>query len=141
MQLAARRPPRRNLTLLALIDVIFLLLIFFMFSSNLSPFSLLHLSREAVGGQSGGHAEPVSEALGAKGRSVDVFLSLAADGTVRLNGEPVQADALGSRLDALRRGGAVSLAIEPGPSANVQDLTVALEAAQQSGIPFVAIRQ
>ena len=46
LQLGEPRTNKRNLTLLPLIDVIFLLLIFFMFSSNLSPFSMLQLTRD-----------------------------------------------------------------------------------------------
>lgn len=133
---------RRNPTLLPLVDVIFLLLIFFMFSSNLSPFSLLQLTRDrtgAAGAPEASAAAATPSRLSA--RDVDVMLLVGAGGALRVNGQEVTVETLRPLLAGLRQRGAENLVIAPAAGATVQDLVSALEAGRQSGIPFVAIRQ
>lgn len=135
-------PPtsKRNLTLLPLIDVIFLLLIFFMFSSNLSPFSLLQLTRDRnevrPDVQASAQEVPTLDAS-----QVDVLLMVDANQVLRLNGRRVEANVLRTELEALRKKGADNLVIVPSRRASVQDLVIVLEAAKRSSIPSVAIRQ
>lgn len=83
MPLDLRRPKRRPLSLTPLIDVIFLLLLFFMLTSTFSRFGEVELSGAARG------ANIVQTA--------PLFLSLT-DTALRLNGEPVALDRLTSTL-------------------------------------------
>lgn len=142
MQLGESSASKRNLTLLPLIDVIFLLLIFFMFSSNLSPFSLLQLTRDRnpTGSEVQTAANPADVATVNAGQ-VDVLVLVDANMVLRVNGKRVEADRLRSVLRELGQKGAESVVIAPSRRASVQDLVSVLEAAKQSAIPSVAIRQ
>jgi biopolymer transport protein ExbD len=140
MRLGEPGERRRNPTLLPLVDVIFLLLIFFMFSSNLSPFALLQLTRDRTGTAGAPEAAAAVPAT-LSARDVDVMLLVGAAGAIRVNGEEVAGDVLRPFLTELHRRGAENLVIVPTAGATVQDLVSALEAARRSGIAFVAIRQ
>lgn len=105
---------RRRLSMTSLIDVIFLLLLFFMLSSTFSKFGEVRLD---AGGA--GSAGPVPERL--------ALLRLDAD-TLDLNGTPLTLAQLAQRLDALDN---PTLAVTVRPAASAQrltDLLVALRA-------------
>ena len=76
---------RRALSMTSLIDVIFLLLLFFMLTSTFSKFSELDLA--------------ASGAAGAASDGVVLFLQIAPD-SLRLNTEPVDLTDLPARLDS-----------------------------------------
>lgn len=142
-RLGPERARRRNLSLLPLVDVIFLLLIFFMFSSNLSPFSLLQLTRDRTASEvsvTPDQRTPAGPSDLAAGR-VDLVLRVGQGDQLRLNGAALASADLVSALTRLRKSGAQTLMIAPAPGATVQDLVTALEAAKRSGLPQVAIRQ
>ena len=80
-----RRNARRRLSLTSLIDVIFLLLLFFMLSSTFTRFAEVELSAAGSGA--------------AVSAQKPIFLSLAPD-TLRLNGEAVALDSLADTLAA-----------------------------------------
>ncbi|MEB8386454.1 biopolymer transporter ExbD [Rhodobacteraceae bacterium KMM 6894] len=75
-----RQTQRRRLSMTSLIDVIFLLLLFFMLSSTFSRFAEVDLST-ATAGTAGNNDAPVS------------FLQLGED-TLRVNGDDVSLSAL-----------------------------------------------
>jgi biopolymer transport protein ExbD len=83
MPLEIRKPRRRPLSMTSLIDVIFLLLLFFMLTSTFSRFGEVELSGAARGG-AGAKATPL-------------FLSVD-DIALRLNGEAVTLDGLEAAL-------------------------------------------
>ncbi|MCL3883374.1 biopolymer transporter ExbD [Marivita sp. GX14005] len=85
MPLEIARPRRRRLSMTSLIDVIFLLLLFFMLTSTFSRYGEVELSG-AARGAAGGDDAPL-------------FLSVD-ESTLRLNGEPVAMNALPQRLAA-----------------------------------------
>lgn len=142
MRLGDSNTGKRNLTLLPLIDVIFLLLIFFMFSSNLSPFSLLQLTRDRnkAGPEVQAATDP-GEVTTVSARQIDVMVLVDANLVLRVNGKRVEAAGLQPVLEELRQKGAETLVIAPSRRASVQDLVSVLEAAKRSAIPSVAIRQ
>ncbi len=78
---------RRTVSLTALIDVVFLLLLFFMLTSTFSTFGEIELNPPA-GGQRQGE-EPAQR----------TFLQLGAERLV-LNGTPVDIDAIADQLEA-----------------------------------------
>ena len=82
------RPKRRTrLSMTSLIDVIFLLLLFFMLSSTFSRFAEIELH---VGGAGSASETPLDQTY---------FLRLAAGG-MTLNGQPAEAESLPQRLQA-----------------------------------------
>jgi len=109
MRLESSGYQRRQISVTSLIDVIFLLLLFFMLSSTFSKFADVELS--ATGGRSSG-AQTV----------VPAFLKLSAN-RLLLNGVEFGEDALAGeleRLQAATRLNAVILSVDP--SANAQQL-------------------
>ncbi len=83
MPLEIRKPRRRPLSMTSLIDVIFLLLLFFMLTSTFSRFGEVELSGAARGGASADAAP--------------LFLSVD-ETALRLNGEAVALDGLKAAL-------------------------------------------
>lgn len=142
MRLGETNAGKRNLTLLPLIDVIFLLLIFFMFSSNLSPFSLLQLTGDRnKAGPNVQAADNPAEVATVSARQIDVMVLVDANLVLRVNGKRVEGAQLQTLLEEFRNKGAETLVIAPSRRASVQDLVGVLEAAKRSAIPSVAIRQ
>ncbi|MEO1680766.1 MAG: biopolymer transporter ExbD [Pseudomonadota bacterium] len=101
-----RRVRRRRLSMTSLIDVIFLLLLFFMLSSTFSKFAEVEMS---VGGAGAGAAIPDRLA----------FLRLGEQ-QLDLNGQAVDLAGLGPALDALAD---PTLIVSVLPSASAQRLT------------------
>ena len=98
----------------SLIDVIFLLLLFFMLSSTFSRFAEVELQTGGTG--------PTSVAAPENVR----FLRITADG-VTLNGRPVTADAIAPALLAQRSAGTLLVSVTKGASAQMlTDVLVAL---------------
>lgn len=84
MAITTRPKPRRRLSMTSLIDVIFLLLLFFMLSSTFSRFGTVDLMAAEAGQGASGEARPL-------------FLRLSPEG-ITLNGAPVALGDLKSRL-------------------------------------------
>lgn len=119
MRIDLPRPTRRRVSLTSLIDVIFLLLLFFMLSSTFTRFTSVELAAPGSGG--GSAARP------------DLFATVDAEG-LRLNGEPVgDGDALAARLDQLVASGAASVLLVPREGATAQGLVSALEQLRAGG--------
>jgi len=98
---------RRRLSLTPLVDVIFLLLLFFMLSSTFTPFAEIELA--ATGG---GSAAPDSPPL---------FLQLRAD-ALSLNGRAVSLDTLAAEAASRAPEGA-ALLVSPDAAVSAQRLT------------------
>ena len=127
---------RRTLALTPLIDVIFLLLIFFVLSSTFVKYSSLEVS----------HSRPPSSASAAdamvpSGQRLlpDVIIRLKANGRIDINGIPVQRGSLAAVLDKHHENGARTAAMTPSSSATVQDLVSALEQARLSAFQTIEI--
>lgn len=120
-----RNPPfrRRKLSLTSLIDVIFLLLLFFMLSSTFAQFSEVEL---ATAGQ--GRA--------ASSDTPSIFVQLRVD-SLRLNAREVPLDGLAEALAALMEGEARAL-VSTGADVTAQRLTDLLLALR--GIPGLSVQ-
>ena len=140
MRLGDPAPRRRNPSLLPLVDVIFLLLIFFMFSSNLSPFSLIELTRDRSG-EAAVSAELPQSAPAGVATGVDVIITVSAGSEIRVNGAPIPLERLAEHLTEMRQAGAETVVVDPRAGSDVQGLVTALEAARGAALPFVTIRQ
>lgn len=109
MRLESTGYVRRQISVTSLIDVIFLLLLFFMLSSTFSKFADVELS--ATGGRSTGTLT-----------TVPAFLKLSA-GRILLNGVEVEKDALAGELERLQADTQLNAVIlSVAPTANAQQL-------------------
>ena len=129
------RPPQisKPIPLVPLVDVVFLLLMFFMLSTTFARFGQLDVSRgSAVSGATGGERP-----AGTPG----VIVEIATGPEVTVNGSPVRLADLVAKLDEFHgkgvRGGSVWLAA----SAQVQDLVSVLELARTSKLRALSIRR
>lgn len=130
--LRPRRKLRRPMVLTPLVDIVFLLLTFFMLSSQLTPFSLLTLDRTAA-------TKPVENAApGATNSRPDALLSVGA-GQVRLNGRTIGPESLLATLRQEAAEGTIRLTILASADATIQDFVSALEAAKTAAFPSIAV--
>lgn len=127
------RPRRVSFMLTPLIDVIFLLLIFFMLSSQIAPYSLLPLGGIAAeGGEpAAAPAEPGAAAL--------PLVVRVARGQVSLGGETLALADLKAAAGRLRREGVESYLLIPLASATIQDVVSALEALKAASATSVTL--
>jgi biopolymer transport protein ExbD len=131
------RAPRRQTVrfmLIPLIDVIFLLLTFFMLSSSIDPYSSLMLgdyrqqSEYSVQG-----ATPAPEIR------PDLVLAVSR-GQVQANGEMLGLDGFGDAAAMLRQQGAETVIVFTRASATVQDVVTVLGALKKAAFKSVTIR-
>lgn len=122
------QPPRRKFAfmLTPLVDVMFLLLIFFMLSSQTAPYSLL----EIVGGGDNAPAEPQAQPAPAPAPTAptvgDVVVSISR-GYVRFNGERVEMADLAAAIERYKAAGYSSAMVLTTQAATVQDVVSVLE--------------
>jgi len=120
-----RNPPfrRRKLSLTSLIDVIFLLLLFFMLSSTFSQFSEVELASAGQGQAAVSESRPI-------------FVQLREDG-LRVNAREVGLDGLAGTLAPLMDGETRAL-VSAGDDVTAQRLTDLLLALR--GIPGLSVQ-
>lgn len=114
---APRRAKRLSLT--SLIDVIFLLLLFFMLTSTFTRFAQVEVATAGQGGATA--AKP------------GILLRLTAAG-FEVNGEMTEAEGLADRLAMLKQTGATSGLVLVGEDARSQDMVTALEGFRAAGL-------
>lgn len=127
-----QRPRRLAFMLTPLIDVMFLLLIFFMLSSQLSPYSLLPIGR--VAGERGASPAAPAETTAIADLSVRV-----AAGAVVVGGETIAIEAFPSAIETFRAQGFDGFLVIATRAASVQDIVSALEALQAAGVARVTL--
>ena len=127
--------PRRQLSLTPLIDVVFLLLLFFLITSTFARFADLEVARQTT---SAGEAAlpPVSGPADIRG----AIVSVSADRRVRINGTETAPEEIAAKLDALYERGARTAIIAADRNATVQDLVSVLERARGSRIAIAIAR-
>lgn len=105
-----KRKPRRRLSMTSLIDVIFLLLLFFMLSSTFSRFAEVELTAANAGAPQASDAKPQ-------------FLRLAPT-SLSLNGQEETLETLATALDLLKPDqGALTVIVSLRDNVNAQRLT------------------
>ena len=117
---------RSRLSLTPLIDVIFLLLLFFMLSSTFSRYSEISLT--GGGGKAGSVSQP------------DVILSVA-DGQLKLNGVVTALTSLGERLAGLKQAGAQGLLVIVSSEAASQEFVAVMAEVGKAEMPATVARQ
>lgn len=113
-----RRRPLVSLT--PLIDVVFILLIFFMLATNFADWRSLTLSASAA--TTGGSASSSSDAT---------IVGIDADGAVTLDGEPVVLQALAVRLSVRRD---ERILVRPEDETPLQHIVAVLDLLEVAGI-------
>lgn len=125
MRLEKARKRRTIVGLTSLIDVIFLLLLFFMLSSTFSRYSKLDLG--VAGAGSGAGERP------------KLIIALSQDGLVRLNGQATQPDDLSAALEPFLLKGVKSAVVVPRGDVEVQKLVGLLERLKNSQLEAVSL--
>ena len=124
-------PPRirRPLPLTPLVDIVFLLLMFFMLSSTFSKFGGIDLGRTTATAAQAPFA-PVKSG---------VIINVMKQGKAKVNGEEVRLEALVTKLDLLHRRGARSAIVTLSNDAAVQDLVDVLERAKRTPLQPISL--
>ena len=133
--LALNQPRRKGMhfMLIPLVDVIFLLITFFMLSSNLAAYSALSLGdyrRETAAS-----APPAA----AKAAQPDLVLTVAS-GEVRANGTLIPLASFAGEARRLKDAGATSVVVFVRPSATTQDIVTVLEVLKRTAFATVSVR-
>ena len=130
-----RKKKGMTFMLIPLVDVIFLLLTFFMLSSNLAPYSALILgSYQREGGASASPATAKPEEA-----QPDVILVVSA-GAVRANGTTLPLEDFLDEAERLKESGAERVVVFVRPSATAQDIVSVLEALKRTAFASVTVR-
>ena len=125
------RRVRQSMVMTSLIDIIFLLVIFFMVSSQILPFSVLPVGPLTRGD---GNSNSMQAESAASPVAVRVL-----DGRAMIGGTSMALGDLKAALDDLGRRGVTSILLMPSNAATVQDLVSALEAAKDASIANVTV--
>lgn len=123
----------RPIPLTPLVDVVFLLLMFFMLSTTFAKHGQL-----GMGQGSDATASPAAVSAPADA-APGVVLDIAHGPTVRVNGSAVELSELVARLDALHQRGIESGIIRVRKDADVQDLVTVMELARTSKLQALTL--
>ena len=127
MKFQRRRSPTVSVDLTPLIDVVFILLVFFMLASSFLDWRAIELQAPATAGTEGGQTGAL-------------LLRVGADGGLDLNGRPVAEPALADRL---RRAAAerpdARLLIQPADGVAMQRAIALLDQARRAGLSRVQL--
>lgn len=123
----------KPIPLVPLVDVVFLLLMFFMLSTSFARFGQLDVSRgSAASGAAAGQA---------RGGTPGVIVEISKGPEIRVNGSRVELGALVAKLDEFHGKGVRAGSVRVAPSAEVQDLVTVLELARTSKLRALSIRR
>lgn len=128
------RQKQKGFVLTSLIDVIFLLLVFFMLSSQIAPYSLLTVSGGASQQESTTQAAPSVPA-----NATSDMMFIVSRGHVRAGSETIPLDQLPAALKRLRDGKQLNATVLTTRSATVQDIVTALEIFETARIASVRL--
>lgn len=129
MRLAQPPAIRKPLPLTPLVDIVFLLLMFFMLTSNFTKFGSLKLDIT----KSSATASP------APANASGVIIRVDKDLDIRINGQHVALAKLASILNSFKDKGIEKAALRATPQATVQDLVTVLETARTSTLTSIVI--
>ena len=135
-----RRNRRYRFSMTPLADVMFQLLIFFMLSANIAPYSMLDVRTGALSG-GGGTPDPDSETQ--PGRTTDIrstaVWTLDETGTILASGQRFEPARLAALADALTAQGTRDVLVVLRRDVAVQQLVTVLQTLAARGITSVQI--
>ena len=123
----------RPIPLTPLVDVVFLLLMFFMLSTTFAKYGQLGMGRSSREGSP--QAASTAPVFAESKVVVDIFHGP----NVRINGRPTALNGLVAALDNLRARGITSGIVRAREDATVQDLVSVLELARNSSLPLLSL--
>ena len=129
----AARPRRYGFAMTPLADAMFQLLIFFMLSSSLSPYSLIALTGGAPAGLPGPAPEPAS------GPAAKMVIWQLTRGRIRSGDQSIALADLPSAISSLIADEVNEVLIYPARSATVQDVATVLELLGIRGVTKVRL--
>lgn len=136
-----RRQRRYGFALTPLADAMFQLLVFFMLSANLTPYSLLGIKAGTIGGGTPGSQAAAGEQQGstpALAAGETAIWSVSRDSIVA-NGQRFGFDALPKLAEAMQAAGTARVLLVTRQEAQVQGLVSVLEVLAAQGITDVQI--
>jgi biopolymer transport protein ExbD len=126
MRIGEASPVRKPIPLTALVDIVFLLLLFFMLTSTFTKFGQMDIGAHGAGHASG---------MGFPG----AIITVSGPDVVTVNGKRVAIGLLAATLNDLSGHGARQAALRATRAASVQDLVSVLEIARTSRMPDIAV--
>jgi biopolymer transport protein ExbD len=136
-----RRNRRYRFSMTPLADVMFQLLIFFMLSANIAPYSMLDVRTGALSGGGGTTPDPDSETQ--PGRTTDIrstaVWTLDETGTILASGQRFEPARLAALADALTAQGTRDVLVVLRRDVAVQQLVTVLQTLAARGITSVQI--
>ncbi|MBZ8135181.1 biopolymer transporter ExbD [Afifella sp. IM 167] len=123
MHIDRHRPRHRAMSMTPLIDVVFLLLLFFMLASTFARFGAVDVSLASEGG---GTATP--------GETRSVLLSVAEDAGFAIDGAAVTKAGIAEALKTGRPEGKWRVVVRASPRAVAQDVVDAIDEARRAAI-------
>ncbi len=136
-----RRNRRYRFSMTPLADVMFQLLIFFMLSANIAPYSMLDVRTGALSGGGGTTPDPDSETQ--PGRTTDIrstaVWTLDETGTILASGQRFDPARLAALADALTAQGTRDVLVVLRRDVAVQQLVTVLQTLAARGITSVQI--
>lgn len=133
------RPRKYGFALTPLADAMFQLLIFFMLSSSLSPYSLIALTRGAPAGQSAVLPGAADETAPTPEENARMVIWNLTRGQVRAGDQTVPLAELPGVIAALKQQEVEEVLIFPTRAATVQDIATVLEMLGARGISKVRL--
>ncbi len=130
---------RRRIPLTPLIDVIFILVMFFLLSSSFGVWRPLEVSLQREGDETA----PVQEKAGPSAPSVYIVVKPGPDGSgpvLSVNGVDMALDRLAGELDRLAALGAEGAVLVPGKGTDFQQVVSTLDEARSSDIGRVSLQ-
>ena len=126
MRLANPSRPKRAISLTPLIDVVFLLLVFFMLASTFLKFGTVKLETAGAGTETIAPADIV-------------LIHVAGEGRLTVNGVPTDAAGIVDLINARVAEGAKSAALVSREEATVSDLVSALRLVRKTSVEAVRV--
>lgn len=126
MRLSESKRRKSSIGLTPLIDVVFLLLIFFMLASTFLKFSAVPISGAKSGGASGNLSEIA-------------LIQIRGAEEIRINGRTVGLSGVLAQIDELVAKGVTRAVVQPAKNATVQHLVKVLEVAKASELKSVVV--
>lgn len=126
MRLKAQPQRKFPLSLTPLIDVVFLLLIFFMLASTFLKFSAMPIA----GAKGGGGTSSLDEIA---------LIQLGGESSLTVNGQTVELQNLRERIDSLVEGGVKRALVRSRTGASVQDIVKVLEITKATRLENVVV--
>lgn len=118
---------RRTIGLTPLIDVVFILLLFFMLASSLTRLNVVPLEAPSVSSEGAG--QPRS-----------LLLRIQADGSLDLNGDALPHSGLAAALRAWQaRSPTLGVVVQPDDSVDLQQLLRVFDALAAAGVPVLRL--